>query len=334
MPRRFRLRPVAGLAALVGLSALLAAGCSAGGGSSSAAPGGLEKTSLRVAAAPAIDSAGLYIAQQRGLFAAEGLHVTIVPAVSGKATINKQLAGQFDVTSGNYVSYILANADPQAAGLSKPADFRVLAPGSTMESNSQDIMVPPGSSIKTVSGLAHKTVAVNVTDNIGQLLVSSVLSDNAVSVSTVKFVPIQFSDMAHALQDHQVDAAWESQPYITEAEETAGALPLADSNQGTTENLPISGYMVTASWLEKYPNTAAAFRRALIKAQTIAANDPAAVQRGMEAFAKVGPLTAAVESNPQFPTQMNAAPLSRLEQLMLHFDMIGQAYNVDQMLKR
>jgi NitT/TauT family transport system substrate-binding protein len=333
MPRRFRLRPVAGLAALVGLSGLLAAGCSAGG-SSSAAPGGLEKTTLRVAAVPAVDSAGLYIAQQRGLFAAEGLRVTIVPAASGKTTINKQLAGQFDVTSGNYVSYILANADPQAAGLNKPADFRVLAPGSIMESNSQDIMVPSGSNIKTVSGLAHKTVAVNVTDNIGQLLVSSVLSDNAVPANTVTFVPIQFSDMAHALQDHQVDAAWESQPYITEAEETAGALPLADSNQGTTENLPISGYMVTASWLKKYPNTAAAFRRALIKAQTIAANDPAAVQQGMESFAKVPPLTAAVESNPQFPTQMSAAPLSRLEQLMLHFDMIGQSYNVHQMLER
>jgi NitT/TauT family transport system substrate-binding protein len=334
MPRRFRLRPVAGLAALVGLSGQLAVGCSGGGASSSAAPGGLEKTDLRVAADPAVDSAGLYIAQQRGLFAAEGLRVTIVPAVSGKTTINKQLAGAFDVTSGNYVSYILANADPQAAGLSKAADFRVLAPGSIMEENGQDIMVPPGSHIKTVSELAHKTVAVDVTDNIGQLLVSSVLSDNAVAASTVKFVPIQFQDMSHALQDHQVDAAWESQPYITEAEENVGAIPLADSNQGTTENLPISGYMVTSSWLKKYPNTAAAFRRALVKAQTIAAKDPAAVQQGMEAFAKVHPEIAAVEASPQFPTQMSAALLARLEQLMLHFNMIGQAYDVHQMLAK
>ena len=84
-----------------------------------------------------------------------------------------------------------------------------------------------------------------------------------------------------------MDAAWVPEPFITEAEENAGAIPLADSNQGTTENLPISGYMVTATWLKKYPNTAAAFRRALIKAQTIATNDPAAVQQGMEAFAKV-----------------------------------------------
>ena len=284
MPRRFRLRPFAGLAALVGLSALLAAGCSGGGGSS-AGPGGLEKTNLRVAAVPAVDSAGLYIAQQRGLFAAEGLHVTILPAISGKTTINGQLAGQFDVTSGNYVSYILANADPQAAGLSKPADFRVLAPGSIMESTTRTSWSCPTRTSQTVSQLKNQKIAVNVTHNIGQLLVSSVLSDNAVPVNANDFVPVQFPQMVAALQQHKVAAAWMPDPFITEAEEQIGAVPLADSNQGTTENLPISGYMVTASWLKKYPNTAAAFRRALLKAQAIAATDPAAIQRGMEAFA-------------------------------------------------
>ena len=120
MSRRFRRRPLAGLAALVGLG-LLAAGCSGGGGS--AAPGGLEKTNLVVAAVPAMDSAGLYIAKDRGFFAAEGLNVTILKATSGATAINGQLEGQFDVTVGNYVSYIAKNAaDPKA-------DFRVLAPG-------------------------------------------------------------------------------------------------------------------------------------------------------------------------------------------------------------
>ena len=43
--------------------------------------------------------------------------------------------------------------------------------------------------------------------------------------------------------------------------------------------------MVTASWLKKYPNTAAAFRTALLKAQAIAVSDPGAVQQGMAKFA-------------------------------------------------
>ena len=331
MSRRFRLGRVTGLAVLVSLAAL-AAGCSGGGGS--AAPGGLETTNLNVAAVPAVNSAGLYIAEQRGLFAAEGLHVSILKAVSGKTTINGQLASQFAVTSGNYVSYILANADPQRVGLKKAADFRVLAPGSIMEANNQDIMVLPGSNIRTVSDLKHKKIAVNVTQNIGQLLVSSVLSDNAVPANDVTFVPIPFPDMVKALQEHKVDAIWAPEPFITEAEETAGAIPLADSNQGTTENLPISGYIVTASWLKKNPNTAAAFRRAILKAQAIAATDPAAVQHGMEAFADVPAEVAAVEANPQFPVQSNATLLARLEALMLHFNMINQQYGVSQMISK
>ena len=57
---------------------MLAAGCSggSGGGAPQVKP---EKTNIVVNAFPAIDSAGLYIAQDQGLFAAEGLHVKIVP---------------------------------------------------------------------------------------------------------------------------------------------------------------------------------------------------------------------------------------------------------------
>jgi NitT/TauT family transport system substrate-binding protein len=173
-----------------------------------------------------------------------------------------------------------------------------------------------------------------VTQNIGQLLVSSILSDNAVPVNKVHFVAIPFPDMTKALQDHQVDAIWAPEPFITESEENAGAIPLADSDQGTTENLPISGYMVTASWLKKNPNTAAAFRRALLRAQAIAATDPEAIQKGMEAFAGVPAKTASIEATPQFPTQSNAALLARLEALMLHFNMINQQYSVSQMISK
>ena len=57
---------------------MLAAGCSSGG-SGGGARLKLEKTNIIVDAFPAIDSAGLYIAQDKGLFAAQGLHVTILP---------------------------------------------------------------------------------------------------------------------------------------------------------------------------------------------------------------------------------------------------------------
>ena len=92
--------------------------------------------------------------------------------------------------------------------------------------------------------------------------------------------------------------------------------------------------MVTATWLKKNPNTAAAFRRAILRAQAIAATNPGAIEQGMEKFAGVAPMTAAIAADPQFPIASDAALLTRMEQLMLHFNMIGQAYNVNQMLPK
>src|SRR5271169_3970061 len=85
---------------------MLAAGCSSGSGND-AAKLHLEKTSIVVDAFPAIDSAGLYIAQMDGLFAAQGLNVTIVPVgnipPSTQTLINGQVKGTYDITAGDYV---------------------------------------------------------------------------------------------------------------------------------------------------------------------------------------------------------------------------------------
>ena len=54
----------------VGLVVMLNAGC--GGSSGSPKLSGLEKTTLTVGAVPVADEAGLYIAQDEGLFTAAG----------------------------------------------------------------------------------------------------------------------------------------------------------------------------------------------------------------------------------------------------------------------
>lgn len=63
-----------------------------------------------VDAFPATDSAGLYIAQMQGLFAAQGPHVTIVPVQgpppSTQDLVNGQEQGKYDITAGDYVTYI------------------------------------------------------------------------------------------------------------------------------------------------------------------------------------------------------------------------------------
>jgi len=87
----------------------LLAGCSgtSGGGVSGSTSGGpLEKPNIVIDAFPAIDSAGLFIAQQRGLFKAQGLNVTIKLAATSQTAIDGQLKGTYDITSADYVTYV------------------------------------------------------------------------------------------------------------------------------------------------------------------------------------------------------------------------------------
>jgi NitT/TauT family transport system substrate-binding protein len=320
MKRRFW-----GIATALAVTAALATACSNAQGSQTSSSG-VELHSLNIAAVPAADSAGLYIAVQDGLFAAQGLHVNITPAISSETVIDKQLAGKYDITSGNYVSYILANVKQQA-------NFEILAAGSIMQPQVQQLMIPPGSPIRTVSQLKGKTIALNAPNGIGQLLVSATLTANMVSPSSVKFTTIQFPNMAAALKDHKVAAAFMPQPFVTNAEDSVGAEPLADLDQGAVTSLPISGYVVTKSWLQKYPKTAAAFRKALEEAQRIADTDPGAVEKAMVTYSPgVTRTAAAIMASPQFPLDTDPVLIQRVADLMQEFGLLQQSYNVTPMI--
>jgi NitT/TauT family transport system substrate-binding protein len=305
-------------------AALISTGCSGGGGSASSGP--LEKTHIVVAAVPALDSAGVYIAQQEGLFAAQGLHVKIVSAITSADVIKAQLAGQYDVTSGAYPSYILAN-------IQQHANMRVIAPGSDMAAGNQEVMVTDDSPIQSMPALKDKVIGVNALDNIGTLLINSLLSDYAIPQGDVHFKAIPFPLMGKAMQSGEINAAWLPEPYVAETEEAIGAQPIADADQGSAQGLPISGYIATQTWLNKYPHTAAAFEHAIAAAQRIASTDPGEVQRAMAAYGGVTKMVAATAAQPSFPLTTSVSLLQRVADLMQQFGMTQQQYNVKQMIR-
>jgi NitT/TauT family transport system substrate-binding protein len=178
------IRRVPGMTLLVTAVAMaLAAGCSSGGGAADASRA--EKPVLSVAVVPAVDSAGFFVALDQGLFKAQGLTVNFIPVTSSESAIAGQVAGTYDITGGNYVSYIQAQQRGQA-------NLYIFAEGSVMEPGTQGIYAMPGSPVTTLAGLKGQTVAINAPDNILYLLTASVLAEHGVSPQSVTFASIPF----------------------------------------------------------------------------------------------------------------------------------------------
>lgn len=298
---------------------VLAAGCSSGSGGG-ASQLKLEKTSIVVDAFPAIDSAGLYIAETDGLFAAQGLHVTIVRQTgappSTQDLINGQLKGQYDITAGDYVTYI----DNEVQGTAK---LRIIAEASFLQPNVLTLLVKGGSSIDSISQLKGKTVSVNAPDDIGTLLVDSLLLENGITPKQVKFNnDVAFPTVASALANGEVSAAFAPEPFVSLYEESRGIEELADLDQGSTEDFPIQGYAVTQAWAQQNPNTLKAFTTALSQGQEIADTDRAAVEKAVGKYLGVQPDAAAFISLPTFPLGVDAVRLQRVVTAMLRFNLL------------
>ena len=294
----------------------------------------IEQRDLNVAVVPAADSAGFFVALHEGLFAAHGLHVTFIPAVSSETVINAQALGetghQVDISCGNYVSYIQAQEAYDrgqrpvsiASGV-VAADLDIFAEGSVMQPGAQGLYVLPRSRVTTLAGLEGKTIGVNAPGNILYLLAASVLAGHGLSPSAVRFAYVPLPAMAAALKAGTVAAAVLPEPFASQAELSLGVVTLADLDQGATESFPVQGCAVTRQWAQLHPVTLAAFRAAFEEGQQIADTDRSAIEQAMEALpAPLGltPVQAAVMAVDSYPVgPVDAVRIQRVADVMRQF---------------
>jgi NitT/TauT family transport system substrate-binding protein len=329
-----RTRRVRGTALLVtALSLVLAAGCSAVGGAVKDASA--DQATLTVGVVPALDSAGFFIAYYQGLFKAQGLKIIPTYVTSSETAIAQQVQGKYQITGGNYVSYIQA----QQAGR---ANLDIFAEGSVMEPGAQDLYTMPNSPVRSLASLKGRTVAINAPNNILYLLAASVLTEHGVSPKEVHFVTkYPFPQIPGELSAGAVDAAVLPEPFASNAEEEYGAVPLVDLNQGATTSFPVQGYVATKQWAKQHPQTLAAFYRALEEGQQIADGNRAAVEQAMEQLPQpygLNKATAALMSLDEYPVSsgpvgtVDKIRLQRVVNVMQQLLGFDPSFNIDSML--
>jgi NitT/TauT family transport system substrate-binding protein len=295
------------------------AGCSAG---ATAAAGGQSKlTAITVDSVPASEEGGLYVADYEGFFAQQGLAVKIAPITGGEAGSPDLQSGRADLVAGNYVSFILAQMAGRFGG--KPVNLRIIAAGSELQPGSEALYVMPGSKFTSVASLAaaHARVGLNTRNDVGDLMVAALLESAGYSLKDVKQVVPEggFPALLKMLPAGKVDAIWLPQPLGEIAEQEAGAVPLADFDQGSMEDFPFTGYIGATQWVRAHPSTVAAFLRALAEGQQLADTDRAAVEAAMEKYTGITPLVADTMAIDSYPLEIDVPQLQRVADSMFQY---------------
>jgi NitT/TauT family transport system substrate-binding protein len=346
MARRFtravRVVEILGAVAAVVVLAILFVPRLSGGGN--AATPGIEQPDLNVAVVPAVDSAGFFVAMHEGLFAAHGLHVTFVPAVSSATVIDAQVLEEpghrVDISCGNYVSYIQAQENydqgkrPSPASPVVAADLHIFAEGSVMMPGAQGLYVMPGSHVRTLANLEGMTIGVNAPGNILYLLAASALADHGLKVTGARFAYYPLPKMAAMLRAGKITAAVLPEPFASQAELSMGVTQLADLDQGATQAFPVQGCAVTRQWAAMHPETLAQFRAAFEQGQQIANTSRSAVEQAMEALRPPFGLTkvqAAVMALDSYP--LGAIDVTRLQRVadVMHQFLGSPKFNISTM---
>jgi NitT/TauT family transport system substrate-binding protein len=322
--------PPFGVACIAGIlvSVLTLTGCALLGDSDPAPPPapdrGLERSALHISIMPTTDLAPFHLAVKNGLFQAEGLSIRTSTAGSGPASVTKLVAREVDIAYGSYPPFFVAQAK-NVADIKIVADSSAAGPGSTM------IVAMPGSPVRTIQDMAGKRIAVTSTATTSDLMTMAAMKAAGVDHTRVQWVTLPFPDMAARLQRGDVDAAFMTEPFITQAVRTVGAVPVADPATGPIADFPTAGYGAMADFVAQNPRTVAAFQRVMAKA-TAEAADRSRVEPLLVEFAKVDSEIARGSGLLTFKSEMDAASIQRVPDVMAEFGFLPGRVDVAAMI--
>jgi NitT/TauT family transport system substrate-binding protein len=291
-------------------------------------PRDLETVDIVVTTLPTLDVAPIYIAVKKGYFGREGLNVTLLPVASGGAAIDSLVAGRASIAFGSYTPFFAAQERGVArnvGGLKLVADASSLGPGNS------EIVVAKDSPIRNVRDLRGAKIGIVAVNSMTQYLTASSLDANDVPLDSVTWVPLPFPDTGPQVASGGLDAAFLTEPVLTIAKAQFGVRRLADTNTGSTEGLPLTGYGATGVFVEQNPHTVAAFQRAMQRA-TLDARDPRVITPVAQESLRLNDMVAKVMKLPQYQAGLLPGQLQRTADLMVTLGGLAAQLDVKTMI--
>lgn len=220
---------------------------------------------IKVGSSPVISSAGIYLAQERGYFKAQGLEVEITDFNTSSASMTALLSkGELDVGAGNLVS-----AHFNAINLGQR--FKFVADKGHLEKNKEYIALLVRADhletgrYKTPKDLKGFKMGLTSLDGVSQQIVAErILLKNGLNPSDVEFVKLSYAEMNNALKAKLIDATIQIEPFVTKAELEGFAKNVMPAT-AVYPNQQSAALLYSQDFIEKNPVEAHKFMVAYLK---------------------------------------------------------------------
>jgi NitT/TauT family transport system substrate-binding protein len=216
-----------------------------------------------LATTPYAGAAPALVALANGYFEAEGLRTTVQSHPSGKAALDAVIAGRADVATVAELPVALAVVKGHHiaifATLSTQTDYAVVGRAD------RGISVP--------GSLKGKRIAVTI-GTTGDFLLDALLIRQRLARADVHVIDRKPGEMADTLEKGEADAIATWEPYASDARRRLGANATVFSSEGIYE----STFNLAASrdFVNKRGEAVKKIVRAMVRAEQLMANDPAA----------------------------------------------------------
>ena len=230
------------------------------------AKGNLKDVTFVLDWTPNTNHTGLYVAQEKGYFAEEGLNVKLIqPPEDGSATLVAAGGADFGIGYQDTIAPAWAKKDP----------LPVTAIAAVLQHNTSGILTPAERLVQRPKDLEGKTYA-TWDSPIEKAMLKYVVEKDGGDFSKVKLVPATVTDEPSAMRSGQVDALW---VYYAAGGVACEVQKVPTNYFDFISFGPVFDYytpMLIASnrLLEEDPELVKAFLRATSKGYTFAAEHP------------------------------------------------------------
>jgi NitT/TauT family transport system substrate-binding protein len=239
-----------------------------------------DNVSLQVGVAPADATGQIFYAQDRALFRAAGIDVSLNILQNSAAMASAVASGAVDIAASSVA--VVANANQRGLPL------RFIGTGciySSTAAPTSELVVVKDAPFRTAADLNGKIVAVNGLKDITQITAQAWLDKSGADLSSIKFVEIPFGTMQLALAEGRVAAAVLAYPFLGRAKDQIRVLGNSEGALG--DRFLVMGWISTDTWLQKNPELAKRVVGVLAAAATWANSHPKESAQILGAYTKV-----------------------------------------------